>query len=208
MAQMLDELAPRQALVEIARSFYQRGWMMGTAGNLSIRADDNSFWITASGRPKGQLDEQDFVRVSIDEGNIVERFKDSDKSSAETSIHQLIYRHYPQARSALHGHSVDASLVSEQFRENYELLLPAIEMIKGFDIWEQHPSIYLPLFDNIVDVNEIARDIDERFSQRKPDLSALLIKHHGITVWADSVQQAFNRFEILEFILSYLARNK
>jgi len=49
---LLDDLPPRAALVEIARDFHARGWMAGTAGNLSAREDDEHFWITASGRPK------------------------------------------------------------------------------------------------------------------------------------------------------------
>ena len=63
MANSLDELHPRAALVMIACDFHARGWMAGTAGNLSAREDDNHFWITASGKPKGRLDERDFLLV-------------------------------------------------------------------------------------------------------------------------------------------------
>ena len=45
----------RDTLAAHARSFYERGWMWGTAGNLSARDTDGSFWITASGVDKGQL---------------------------------------------------------------------------------------------------------------------------------------------------------
>jgi methylthioribulose-1-phosphate dehydratase len=37
---------PREVLAAAARLFYGRGWMMGTAGNLSLRLPDGSFWIT------------------------------------------------------------------------------------------------------------------------------------------------------------------
>ena len=43
MAKTLNDLPPRAALVEIARDFHARGWMSGTAGNLSVRADDGNF---------------------------------------------------------------------------------------------------------------------------------------------------------------------
>jgi methylthioribulose-1-phosphate dehydratase len=45
--------------------FYQLGWMLGTAGNLSAKVDDHSFWITASGKSKGKLTEEDFVTVEF-----------------------------------------------------------------------------------------------------------------------------------------------
>ncbi|MFM6520946.1 MAG: class II aldolase/adducin family protein, partial [Microcystis panniformis] len=35
---------PRLSLVAAARRFYQLGWMLGTAGNLSAKVDDHSFW--------------------------------------------------------------------------------------------------------------------------------------------------------------------
>ena len=62
---------PRESLIYAATNFYQKGWMVGTAGNLSARLSDGSFWITASGRPKGQLTSEDFVRVDL-EGKVLE----------------------------------------------------------------------------------------------------------------------------------------
>lgn len=63
--------------------------MVGTAGNLSTRMPDSSFWITASGKRKGQLSEKDFVRITLD-GEILERPHPDSCPSAETSIHQAI----------------------------------------------------------------------------------------------------------------------
>ena len=84
--------------------------------------------------------------------------------------------------------------------------LPALEMIKGFDVWEQNPRVDLPLFANHLDVGRVARDVTARFRKHTPALSALLVRGHGPTVWGRSVQEAYNRFEVLEFLLSYLAR--
>jgi len=55
---------PRQVLADAARLFYERGWMMGTAGNLSLRLADGTFWITASSQQKGRLQQADFLRVA------------------------------------------------------------------------------------------------------------------------------------------------
>ena len=73
MARFLDELSPGEALVEIARDFHSRGWMAGTAGNLSARADESHFWITASGLPKGRLQESDLLLVRVADVAVVER---------------------------------------------------------------------------------------------------------------------------------------
>ena len=86
------------------------------------------------------------------------------------------------------------------------LRLPALEMIKGFDLWERHPRAELALFENHLDVARVARDIRSRFRKSRPRISALLVRDHGPTVWGTSLQQAYNRFEVVDFLLSYLAR--
>lgn len=206
MAHPFDDCAPRAALVEIARDFHGRGWMSGTAGNLSARHDDEHFWITASGKPKGRLDEDDFLLVRIADGAVAEKRLAADKPSAETSIHAALYRLFPEARAALHGHSVEAMWAAARTRKDARgLRLPAIEMLKGFDVWQQQPKVDLPLFDNHLDVGKIAREIEARFRKAPPAVTALMIRAHGPTVWGASLQQAYNRFEVLDFLLRYAA---
>lgn len=209
MAKTLNDLPPRTALVEVARDFHQRGWMSGTAGNLSVRVDDGHFWITASGRPKGRLDENDFLLVRFQDGAVVERAAPGNQPSAETAIHRAIYALFPHARACLHGHSVDGCLVSGRAKRGAKSLrLPAIEMLKGFGIWQQNPKVDLPLFENTLDVAKIAAEIDKRLSKNPSALSALMIRGHGATVWGRSLQEAYNHFECLEFILSVAARTR
>ncbi len=205
MAKSLDDLPLRAALVEIARDFHARGWMAGTAGNLSARDDEHSFWITASGCPKGQLEQNDFLLVDIASGAPIEQAAPGLQPSAETAIHRVIYQHFPAARACLHVHSVDACLAAER-APAASLPLPALEMLKGLGIWEQSPKVNLPLFENTLDVSKIAGAIKQRFLSEPPHISALLVRGHGVTVWGDSLQQAYNRVECLEFILSYIAR--
>jgi methylthioribulose-1-phosphate dehydratase len=207
MARTLDDLPPRAALAEIARDFHARGWMAGTAGNLSARADDDHFWITASGMPKGRLDELDFLLVRVKDGEVVERVRPDNKPSAETAIHRALYALFPGARACLHGHIVLAAIAVDRAKKGAQSLrLPAIEMIKGFDIWQQNPKVDLPLFENHLDVAKIARDIETRFKKTKPAVTALMVRAHGPTVWGASLQEAYNRFEILEYLLRYQAQ--
>ena len=209
MARLFDDLPPRAALVEIARDFHARGWMAGTAGNLSAREDDNHFWITASSWPKGRLDELDFLLVRVQDGEVVERVRPENKPSAETAIHRTLYTLFPNARACLHGHSVDACLAADRAKQGARTLrLAPIEMIKGFDIWKQNPKVDLPLFENVLDVARIADDIRKRFAKTAPAITALMVRSHGPTVWGASLQEAYNRLEILEFILRYQANSR
>ncbi|MBE9169224.1 methylthioribulose 1-phosphate dehydratase [Pleurocapsales cyanobacterium LEGE 06147] len=196
---------PRSFLVTAAHQFYRQGWMVGTAGNLSIRNDD-SFWITASGKNKGQLTEHDFVRVDLN-GRVIESPHPTNRPSAETSIHQVIYSLFPNARVCFHVHSVEANLVSN-FTERETLPLPPLEMLKGLGVWEENPRVEMPLFENYLEVEKIAAQIRDRFSMSAPEIPALLIRNHGVTVWASSPAAAQNQIEIVEYIFRYLVAER
>ena len=207
MAQSFDDLPPRAALVEIAHDFHARGWMAGTAGNLSARVDDAHFWITASGFPKGRLEESDFILIRIADAAVVERGRAVLSPSAETAIHAALYDLFPDADACLHGHTVAACAASARTTAKARALrLPPLEMIKGFDMWEQRPRADLALFENHLDVARIAREVRMRFKKTRPKISALLVRDHGPTVWGAGLQQAYNRFEVLDFLLNCLAR--
>lgn len=191
----------RTDLIAAAKHFYDRGWMVGTAGNLSARLPDGSFWITASGRAKGQLTQADFIRMNLD-GGIVEQPVASARPSAETSIHLAVYNCFPEAKACYHVHSIEANLVSRLVAGDV-LPLPAIEMLKGLGVWEENPQVAIPLFTNYLEVPKIAKEICQFFANSSPSVPALLIRDHGITVWADSTAAAYNYVEIVEYIFRY-----
>lgn len=207
MPDTFDVLDPRTALIVIARDFHARGWMAGTSGNLSVRQDADSFWITASGCPKGRLSAGDFVRVAIADGTELERGEPLARLSAESSIHCAVYQLFATAGACLHVHTVDATVASWRAPATaISLALPPFEMIKGLDIREQQPQAELAMFENFLEVPRIAAAIRQRFGAQPPRVPALLIRGHGITVWGATLQQAYNRVEVVEFLLSCLAR--
>ncbi|MGJ5675751.1 MAG: methylthioribulose 1-phosphate dehydratase [Nostochopsis sp.] len=191
----------RLELIKAARYFYQQGWMLGTAGNLSTRLSDGSFWITASGKSKGELVIDDFVRIYPD-GRIEQPTKDS-KPSAETAIHQVIYDLFPESLCCYHVHSVEANLVSRFVKTDF-LPLPPLEMLKGFGVWEENPDCVMAIFANHLQVQQIADEIKARFSNITPQLPALLIRDHGVTVWGSSSAEARNYIELVEYIFRYM----
>lgn len=192
---------PRLEIISAARHFYHQGWMVGTAGNLSARLPDGSFWITASGRSKGQLESADFVRIHPN--GKVEKPSPDVKPSAETAIHQVVYALFPEAMTCYHVHSVEANLVS-RFVKDDTLPLPALEMLKGLGVWEENPNCAMPVFANHSQVSFIADEIQERFTTTSPQLPALLIRDHGVTVWAPSLESARNYIELVEYIFRYI----
>jgi methylthioribulose-1-phosphate dehydratase len=191
----------RNNLIEAAHYFHDRGWMWGTAGNLSAKQEDDRFWITASGKSKGELTIHDFIQMHPNGTWDSER--PNNQPSAETSIHQAIYRCFPEAQACYHVHSIEANLVSN-FTLDDQLELPPLEMLKGFGLWEERPTCFLPLFSNHLDVAKIAAEITDRFAHTPPPIAALLIRNHGVTIWASSTEEARNRIELIEYIFRYM----
>jgi methylthioribulose-1-phosphate dehydratase len=192
----------RSQLIQHAHEFHQRGWMLGTGGNLSAKLPEGDFWITASGCSKGELTPNQFVRLS-QTGDLLTQPTPAAKPSAEASIHQAIYALFPEARACYHVHSIAATVLSNQSKTEY-LMLPAIEMIKGLGIWDPNPVVKLALFPNHSQVPQIATDISARFQQQTPEVPACLIRNHGVTVWGSSPEETRNRIEVIEFLFQYL----
>jgi methylthioribulose-1-phosphate dehydratase len=224
---------PRALLAATARDLYRRGWMAGTAGNLSLRLADGSFWITASGKPKGALGVEDFLRVAAG-GAVLARGNPGDLPSAETCIHQAVYSLFPEAAACYHVHTVASNLVprlphrppppqrppgragisgagaagdpekDEGPAAAAELALPPLEMLKGLGVREERPRVAIAVFPNHLEVPAIAAEVAARFRAAPPRLPAFLIRDHGLTVWAESGPTALNYIELLEFIFAFM----
>jgi methylthioribulose-1-phosphate dehydratase len=201
---MADEIIPadpRLDLISTACHFYQQGWMVGTAGNLSVRLADGSFWITASGKSKGDLSSSDFVRIYPD--GKVEPASTTAQPSAETAIHQTLYHLFPDAQACYHVHSIAANLVS-RFSSKDTLTLAPLEMLKGLGIKDENPVCDISIFPNYLQVSQIALEIQQRFTVHPPQIPALLIRDHGVTVWGNSPASARNYIELVEYLFRYM----
>jgi methylthioribulose-1-phosphate dehydratase len=88
------------------------------------------------------------------------------------------------------------------------LPLPSLEMVKGLGVWEENPEVAMPIFANHLEVSRIADEIFTRFKHTKPQVPALLIRDHGVTIWADSLESANNYLEVVEYIFRYMVASQ
>jgi methylthioribulose-1-phosphate dehydratase len=195
----------RRLLAATARDLYRRGWMSGTAGNLSLRLGDGSFWITASGRSKGALRRRDFLRLAPD-GEVLERGGEGDRPSAEASLHAAVYRLVPAACACFHVHTVAANVVTRLTvpAAPTELPLPPLEMLKGLGVWDERPAVAVAVFPNHAQVPAIAAEAAERFAAAPPRLPGFLIRDHGLTAWGTTPQAALNHLELFDFVFQWM----
>ncbi|MFC9894092.1 S-methyl-5-thioribose-1-phosphate isomerase [Nocardia sp. NPDC127579] len=186
----------------IARDLYQRGWMPGTAGNISVRQGDSAV-VTGSGLSKGELTPADMVTVAISDNQPAPG--QPRHPSAETSIHTAVYRS-TGAQAVVHVHSPYATTISTRSgaRDTRTTLrITDFELIKGLG---RTDAIDIPVFPNWAEVPRIGADI-ERFLTENPDAPPVLgIAGHGITAWGDNLSTARDRAECLEALCELVAR--
>ena len=177
-----------QQIADIARSLYARGWMPGTAGNISVRAAANAV-ITGSGLSKGELTVDDMVTVTVADSRPVSGTR---RPSAETAIHTAIYR-ATNAGAVVHVHSPHAT--GQSVGASSALHFSGFELIKGLGATE---TIDVPVFTNHSDVSQIGADIELYLAEHPDAPPVLFIAGHGITGWGAELAQARDRVECLE----------
>ncbi|NKX88249.1 bifunctional S-methyl-5-thioribose-1-phosphate isomerase/methylthioribulose 1-phosphate dehydratase [Nocardia coubleae] len=200
-ASSASDMAGR-ALAAVARQLYERGWMPGTAGNISVRSGSDDALITASGLSKGELTERDAVRVRVADTTA---YPGQDrKPSAETSIHTAVYR-TRDAGAVVHVHSPFATALATTARPGDTVRVSGYELIKGFGL-DDPSTVDVPVFANWPDVARIGADIEYYLRENPGAAPILFITGHGITAWGDTLAQARDRAECLEALCELIAR--
>jgi methylthioribulose-1-phosphate dehydratase len=183
-------------LAGVKRELAARDWFPGTSGNLSIKVDDKSFIVTASGKDKRKETNEDFLLVDL-QGEAIEGF--AGKPSAETLLHVEVYGK-TNAGCSLHVHTVDNNVISELYGEMGEVTFTGQEIIKAFGIWEEHAQVTVPIIPNHADIPMLAEEFGQYVSA---DAGAVLIRNHGITVWGRDAFEAKKFLEAYEFLFSW-----
>lgn len=182
-----------QALIQAGQFFHARGWVPATAGNFSFRVDAKTIAVTVSGRHKGELTADDFMRVDL-HGRALD---DGKKSSAETLLHCQLYRRDPQIGAVLHTHSPASTVLS---RRCDNVRLEGYELLKILEGVETHETVVdVPVFENDQDIARLAGVVEAHMNTGAAR-HAYLIRGHGIYAWGRTVAQARHRVEALEFL--------
>jgi methylthioribose-1-phosphate isomerase/methylthioribulose-1-phosphate dehydratase len=182
-------------LAETAAGLYARGWLEGTAGNLSVRLSGESALITASGVRKGKISAADVVEVGIADSRPLR--EGAPRPSAETTIHTALYRLSPGSHAVVHAHPPYATAIAilAARRGADTVTFADFEIIKGLGLTD--PSkVVVPVFENHAHVPGIADDVTERLTADAPPV--MLIGNHGATTWGPTLDIARNRMECLE----------
>ncbi len=167
----MNSAAARAAVLEARQAMYREGLVVGTAGNVSIRADGHTdaMHITPSRMPSDETTVDDIVTVTFD-GDPIE----GDRiPSVECLMHGAVYRAREDVRAVVHAHPVFASVLAVRHEEIPPILDEQVVYVGG----EVAVSDYAPSA-----TEELA---EATVAALGPRMAVLLANHGTLAVGSD-----------------------
>jgi len=196
-------LRQAEALCALAHECARRGWVPATAGNFSFRdTESGRIFITASGLDKGAIAPDDLLEIGLD----CKVIAGDGMPSAETGLHEVIYRGRPGTGAIVHVHSIWNTLLSDRFAGAGAVPLAGYELLKALSGVSTHEHRELvPVLENSQEYGGLAREL-ERVLLEFPGCHGALLRRHGLYTWGESVAGARRHLEALEFLFEVEAR--
>ncbi len=171
----------RDAIVDICQRLYQRGFIAGTEGNVSVRVDADRLWITPSGFHKGMLRADELLLIDL-EGRVHDG---RGRPSSETPMHLALYHSREDIQSVVHAHPPIATAMTVTGSPLATNLLPEAVMVLG-DV----PTVPYRL--------PSTWDFANMVREAMQHTNAALLENHGAVAVGTSLQVAFNVMETIE----------
>jgi L-ribulose-5-phosphate 4-epimerase len=173
----------KKLIVETARKLVEKGYLMSTGGNLSLRIKgQKKFAVTPSN--------YDYMKMTVDDVCILDfNLNELDghlKPSVESSFHAAVYQIRGDVNAIIHTHQVYASALTlinspipALFDEQARFLGRSVEIIP----YAPSGTVFLK--------NKVAKHI-------KNKNNAFMMRNHGALVFGHDMERVINNVEILE----------
>lgn len=173
-----------QQLIEVGRDAARRGLVLASAGNISARVADDRFVVSASGVWFDRLTPADFVELGLGDDETGVPAEGDAKPSSEWKLHHRAYRVRPDVECVLHLHPRTAVVLASLGRE--------IRSITLDHAYYLGPIGTTPFYHNGTD------ELADSAAEQLRDHDCVVMRHHGCSVVADTVEMAYRRALNLE----------
>lgn len=172
----------RRKVVEISKRLYNRGLVAGAGGNVSARIPGTKeILITPSGLCKGFLNIEDILKIDM-EGKVLEGKL---KPTSETLMHIAIYKNRDDIEAVVHAHPPFCTgFACARMPLNYSVYPEVIAMVGEIPLVEY--------------VTPSTKELAEKVAEYAKKYNALLLANHGTITLGASLEQAYQRTELLE----------
>jgi methylthioribulose-1-phosphate dehydratase len=182
-------------ICELARQFYDLGWVTGTGGGICIREGDR-VTVAPSGVQKERMTADQMFTIALD-GSIIERPLDRSLRPSECSSLFLAAIRLRDAGAVIHTHSMHAMLATLLF--DHEFTISEIEMIKGIDGMSYHDRLVVPIIENTARECDLAASLEAAIVAY-PKAQAVLVRRHGVYIWGRDWVHAKTQAECYDYL--------
>jgi L-fuculose-phosphate aldolase len=180
-ANSFEAEALRAEILRVGRKLWQRQYVDGNGGNISVRLGSKYVLCTPTMMSKGDLEPADICLSDL-EGNILA----GDRSrTSELMLHLEIYKANPRARAVLHCHPPYATAFALTGTVPPNGLIPEYEVFIG-------PAAVAPY------ETPGTQAFAETVLPYVQDHNTILLTNHGIVCWSDTVTHAEYLAEIID----------
>ncbi|TKV70531.1 3-oxo-tetronate 4-phosphate decarboxylase [Rhizobium sp. AU243] len=180
---MTEENKIREDIARLSRSLFERGFSVGSAGNISAAVDDGIL-MTPTNSCLGFLDPAKISKVSRDG-----RHLSGDKPSKEIFLHNAFYETRPQTGAVVHLHSTFATALSCLTDTNPDDCIPPLTPYVVMRVGQVKLVPYVRPGDE--KAGELIRELGGRYA-------AVLLENHGPVVTGRDISSAVYAAEELE----------
>jgi ribulose-5-phosphate 4-epimerase/fuculose-1-phosphate aldolase len=190
----MNEHDARAEICRVGKSLFDRGYVHGTAGNISVRlADGAGYLITPTDACLGFLDPSRLARIDTNGEQIA-----GDRASKTMRVHARIYaaaiEFDPPTACVIHTHSAHCVALS--------LRPPGEELLRPITPYFVMKVGHVPLIPydrpGAPAVAEAVAAAIERYGERGTPIRAVMLERLGPNVWHDSPATAMAVLEELE----------
>ncbi|QDU93420.1 class II aldolase/adducin family protein [Lignipirellula cremea] len=175
-------LHPRDEIMQTMDRIYRYRMTTTSGGNLSIREDSGDIWISPARVDKGNLTRADVVCLHAD--GVVEGLH---PPSSEFPFHKAIYAARPDIRAIVHAHPIALVAFSICRQTPNTRLFHQAHSVCGQIGFAQYAC---------PGSEQLGSNIAATFAE---GCDSVILENHGVVVGGQSLAQAFQRFEALEF---------
>jgi ribulose-5-phosphate 4-epimerase/fuculose-1-phosphate aldolase len=177
------EQALREEICDVGRSLYQRGYTVGSAGNISARLDDG-WLITPTDVCLGRLDPAVIAKV-----NLAGEWVSGDKPSKTLALHRQVYDRNPGVGGVVHTHSTHLVALTLAGVWQPDDILPPLTPYQVMKVG------HIPL---IGYQRPGSPKVAEQVAQLANSVRGVMLERLGPVVWESSVAKASYALEELE----------
>jgi len=176
----MDERAARQTIVEVGRLLYERGHVVASDGNLSIRLADDRIIATPTMLSKGRLTEDSLAITDLQGAPLNDR-----RASSELKMHLLVYQEREDVRAVCHAHPAHGTAFAVAGLAIDEPVLSEVILALGCVPLAPYgtPS---------------TAELTDRMRPLVKHHNVLLMANHGAVAYGKDLWQAFDRMETLD----------